>query len=147
MIPKSGYRFSEKRSCSTIRRPARRVAGRKSWWLIAFSLLEPSRRVGQHGVDLAGLRGEVGARHDRAAVVLRNVVEQPLELGDVAVDRLFELAVGAVALADLLEGALPLHGVEALGEDVAFAALVAVPQLDRRVMVDHAGDIDRERVE
>src|SRR5580704_17175529 len=110
-------------------------------------LFEPPGRVRQHGVDLAGLRGEIGARHHRAAVVARHVVEQPLELGDVAVDRLLELAVGAVALADLLERALPLHGVEALGEHVAFAALVAVPQLGGDVVVDHAGDVDRERIE
>ena len=66
---------------------------------------------------------------------------------DVAVDRLLELAVGAVAAADLLERLLPLQGVEPAREDVAFAALVALPQLGRRVVIDHARDIDRERVE
>src|SRR5260370_40212019 len=110
-------------------------------------LLEAAGGVGQHGVALAGLRGEIGARHPRAAVVARDVLEQPLELADVAVDRLLEIAVAAIALADLVEGLLPLHRIEPLGEHVAFAALVAVPKLAGRVVIDHAGDVDRERIE
>src|SRR5262249_56896633 len=66
--------------------------------------VEPSRRVRQHGVDLAGFRGEVGPRHGLAALVARYLVEQALELADVAVHRLAEVAVGAVALAGLVEG-------------------------------------------
>src|SRR5262249_26301602 len=60
-------------------------------------LFEPAGGVRQHGVDLAGFRREVGARHDLTAVVAGNFVEQPLELADIAVDRLAELAIGLVA--------------------------------------------------
>ena len=51
-------------------------------------LLEPARGVRQHGVDLAGVRGEIAARGRLAALVLRDLVQQPLELADVAIDRL-----------------------------------------------------------
>src|SRR6266540_6611966 len=110
-------------------------------------LVETSRRVGEHGVDLACLRGEIGARHDLAAVVARDLIEQALELGDVAVDRLRELTVAAVLAPDFFERALALHGVELAREYVALAALVAVPQFGRRLVVDHAGDVDRDRIE
>src|SRR5262249_29172828 len=105
------------------------------------------RGVGQHGVDLAGLRREIGAGHRLAAVAARDVFQEPLELADVAVDGLLELAVAAILVADLLEGLLALHRVEAAGEDVALAALVAVPQLGGRVVIDHPRDVDGERVE
>jgi len=82
-----------------------------------------------------------------ATVVTRDLVEQPLELADIAVDSLHELAVGAIALADFLERALALHGVELAREHAALAALIAVPELGGRVVVDHARDVDRERIE
>src|SRR5436305_9848304 len=110
-------------------------------------LLEPARRVGQHGVDLAGIRGEIAAGRRLAALIRRNLVEQPLELHDVAVDGRLELAVATIAVADLLECLLALHRVEAAREHVALAALVAFPELGRRIVIDHASDIDRERVE
>src|SRR5712692_200810 len=109
--------------------------------------VEPAGRVGQHGVDLAGLGGQISARHHLAAIVARDFLQKPLELADIAVDRLLELAIGAIALADLLERLLPGGRVEPLAEDVALAAIVAVPQVGRGVMVDHAGDVDREGVE
>src|SRR5450759_4698945 len=89
--------------------------------------VEPPGGMRQHGVDLAGFRGEVSARHHLAAVVARDLVEQPLELADIAVHRLLEFAVGAIFLADLVERLLALQGVEPAGENVAFAALIAVP--------------------
>src|SRR5262245_27820452 len=107
------------------------------------ALLEAAGRVRQHGVHLAGIRGEVRARRRLAALILRDLIQQPLELRDIAVDRHFELAIGPVAVADLVERLLALHRVKPAREYVAFAALVAVPQLGRRVVIDHAGDIDR----
>src|SRR5262249_10307290 len=72
---------------------------------------------------------------------------QPLEPADIAVDRRLEVAVRAVALADLVERLLALQRVEPPREHVALAALVAFPQLGRRVRIDHPGDVDRDRVE
>src|SRR5262249_61628538 len=46
-----------------------------------------------------------------------------------------------------LERLLALAGVELARDDVALAALGAIPQLGRRVVVDHAGDVDGERIE
>src|SRR5262249_56025702 len=109
--------------------------------------VETAGRVGEHGVDLAGLRGEIGARQHLAAVVARDFLEQPLELADIAVDGTLEIAVAAVAFADFLERLLALHGVELAREHVAFAALVAIPQLGHRVVVDHAGDVDADPID
>src|SRR5262245_31879741 len=44
-------------------------------------LIEPAGRVRQHGVDLAGLRGEIRPRHHLTAIVARDLIEQALELG------------------------------------------------------------------
>src|SRR4029077_8957440 len=109
--------------------------------------VEAAGGVGEQGIDLARLRGEVAARQHLAAVVARHFLEQPVELADVAVDGAPEIAVGPIALADFLERLLALHCVELAGEYVAFAALVAIPQLGRRVVIDHAGDVDGERIE
>ena len=83
--------------------------------------------MGEHGIDLARFRGEISARHHLTAIVARDLFEQPLELVDVTVDCLLELAIGAIALADVVKGALTLQRVEATGKDVALAAVVAVP--------------------
>src|SRR5258708_1598332 len=98
-------------------------------------------------VDLAGIGGEVGLGQHLAAVVAGDLVEQALELVDIAVDRFAELGRAAVLAADLLQGLLALRRVEASGEDVPLAALVAIPQFDGGVVIDEAGDVDRKRVE
>src|SRR5712691_12226261 len=109
--------------------------------------VETTGRVGKHGINLAGFRGEVGSHQHLPAVLARDLLEQPLEFADIAIDGAFEFAVAAIALADLLERLLPLHRVKLAREHVAFAAFVAVPQLGGGVMVDHAGDVDGEGVE
>src|SRR6516165_2659310 len=93
----------------------------------ARSSVETAGGVGEHGVDLARLRGEIAARQHLAAVVARDFLEQPLELADIAVDGALEITVGPIALADFLERLLALHRVELAREHVAFAALVAIP--------------------
>src|ERR1700676_4149648 len=70
--------------------------------------VETSGRVGEHGVDLAGLRGEVGARNHLTAIVTGDLVEQALELADVTIDGLHEFAVAAIFPADFVKGALAL---------------------------------------
>src|ERR1051326_1033321 len=94
-----------------------------------LALLEPSRRVRQHGVDLAGVGGQVIARHSGAAVAARHVVEQAFELMDVVLDGLPEFRIAAVFVANLLERPLALRGVELAAAEAAFAALIALPQL------------------
>ena len=103
--------------------------------------------MGKHRVDLAGIRRQVGLRHDVVAVVAGDVLEQLLEIVAVAVDRGAEFGVALILAADLVEGLLALQRVEAAREDVAFAAPVAVPQFDRGLVVDGAGDVDRKRVQ
>src|SRR3984893_18706543 len=109
--------------------------------------VEAAGGVGQSGLVLARLRGEVAARQHVAAVVRRHFLEKPVELADVAVDGAPEIAVGPIALAYFLERLLALHGVELAGEYGEFATLVVIPQLGRRVVIDHAGDVDDERIE
>src|SRR5690606_12943021 len=42
---------------------------------------------------------------------------------------------------------LSLQRVQPAGEDVAFAAAVPFPQLDRRIVIDSSRNIDRQRVQ
>ena len=60
-----------------------------------------------------------------AALVAGDFIEQPLEFLDVAVDRLLEVAVGAILAADFIEGLLAGWRVQALAEGLGLAALVA----------------------
>src|SRR5690349_11285726 len=82
--------------------------------LVVPGLPEPSRRMGQQGVDQAGLRGQVAAQRRGATLIAGDFVEQPLELGDVAVDRLLEATVGAIFAGDFIEGLLPGRRVQPL---------------------------------
>ena len=66
--------------------------------------------MGEQGIDEAGLRGEVAAQHGGAPLVARDLVEQALELGDVAVDGLLEIAVGAVLRATSSNAFWPAGG-------------------------------------
>src|SRR5437764_1759707 len=85
------------------------------------SLIEAPGGVRQHGVDLAGIGGQVVAGHGRSAITARNVVEQAFELVDIMFDGLPELRIGAVFAADFFERSLALGGVEPLGESAALA--------------------------
>src|SRR5690349_10836181 len=88
---------------------------------------QPPRCVREQGIDQPCFRGEMAAQRLRPAILACDLVEQPLELGDVAVDRLLEGAVGAVLAGDLVKGLLAGRRIETLGERLALAALVAVP--------------------
>ncbi|TAZ14767.1 hypothetical protein ELH81_12195 [Rhizobium leguminosarum] len=103
--------------------------------------------MSEHRVDLARIRGEVGLRHRPVRVGAGDVGEQLFEITDVAVDGGAELRFAVIFALDLVEGLLALQRVEAAGEDVALAALVTAPEIDRGVVIDGAGDIDRERVQ
>ena len=102
--------------------------------------------MGQHGVDLAGIGGQVVAGDDRPPIAARYVVKQPFKFMNVVFDGLPEVRIGTVFAAYFFERALPLRGVEALSESAALAAFIALPQVSRRVVVDHAGYINRKRV-
>ena len=110
-------------------------------------LIETSAGVGEHRIDLAGVRGEIGAAGGAVAVGAGHLGQQLLEIGDVAVDGGAELVVALIFLADLVEGLLALQGIEPPGEEVLLAATVTLPKLDRRIMVDGPRDIERERAE
>ena len=90
----------------------------------------------EQGVDQAGFRGEVAAQDRRPALVAGDFVEQALKLGDIPVDRLLEVAVGAVLSGDLVERLLAGRGVEPFGKGLALAALITVlPEVEFRVGV------------
>src|SRR6516225_8600907 len=109
--------------------------------------IEPTGGMREHGVDLAGLRREIGACHRLSAVILRNLLEQALELADIAIDRAHEVAVAAILATNLLERLLPLIGVKLAREHVLLAAIVTIPEVGRGVVIDHARDVDGKRVE
>src|SRR5262249_7120966 len=83
----------------------------------------------------------------RAAAVAGDFVEQTLELRDVAVDRALEVAVGAILAGDLVESLLTGGRVEALGERLVLAALVAVPDFGGGVAVHQPADVERQRLQ
>src|SRR5947207_1258671 len=87
-------------------------------------LAQPPGRVRQQGIDQAGLRGEMTAQHGGAALVAGNLIEQPLKLGDVAVNRLLEGSVGAIFAAHFIERFLSGGRVESFAERLALAALI-----------------------
>src|SRR5262249_9858455 len=109
-------------------------------------LVEPAGRMGQHGVDLPGVRGEICTRYHLLTVVLPDFAEKSFELPDIPIDGLPELAIGFVALAHLVERLSALHGIEPPCKHVALAAIVALPEIRCGFVIDHAGDIDRQRV-
>src|SRR5262245_43879412 len=96
----------------------------------------------QHGVELAGLRGEIGARDHLPAIIVRDFIEQVLEFSDVPIDRLHEVPVGAIPPTNFLERALARHRVEHAREYVSLTALVAIPKLSGGVVIDYASNID-----
>src|SRR3977135_2419711 len=92
-------------------------------------LPEPSRRVRKQGIDHPGLGGEVTAQHRWPAFVARDLIEQSLEFGDVAVDRLLEIPVGAIFAGDFIKGLLAGRRIKPLAERLALAALTAIQHL------------------
>src|SRR2546430_10066970 len=110
-------------------------------------LPQPPRRVREQRVDEPGLRGEVAAQRLRPAILTRDLVEQPFELGDIAVDRLLEAAVGAVFAGDFVERLLTGRRVEPLRERLALAALIAVPHFGCEVAIHQPADVERQRLQ
>src|SRR5260370_37595082 len=90
---------------------------------------QPPRRMREQGVDHARLRGQVAAQYRGCPFVARDFVQQALELGDVAVDGLLEIAGGAVCAADFLQRLVAGGRVEPLATGLALVALLAVPHL------------------
>src|SRR5665811_13701 len=62
--------------------------------------------------------------------------EQTLEVGDVAVHRVAELAVAVVAARDLIEGRLTFVGVDMPPQHAALTGPHAVPDIRRRAVLD-----------
>ncbi len=60
----------------------------------------------QHGVDLAGVGGEVALRQRLVAVVAGHVVQELFEIADIAVDGGAELRLAVIFALDLVEGLL-----------------------------------------
>src|SRR5260370_35913468 len=62
----------------------------RSLWLGNY-LIKSAGGVGQHGVHLAGVGGQVVARPNRTAIAARDIVEQPLEFVQVGLNGLATL--------------------------------------------------------
>jgi hypothetical protein len=63
--------------------------------------------VPEEQVDAPRIRDEVIEREPARGVLLLGLAQDALEVGEVAVDGVVELGVGAVAAAYLVEGARP----------------------------------------
>ena len=81
----------------------------------------------------------------RPSMHARNFVQQPLELRDIAVDRLLEAAVGAIFARDFVERLLAGWRIEPLAEGLALAALVAIPHLGGEIAIHQPADVERQR--
>src|SRR3984893_296115 len=108
---------------------------------------QPSRRMREQGIDQTRLRGEVAPQDLRSALVARDFVEQALELGDVAVDGLLEIAVGAIFAGDFVERLLAGRGVKPFCKSLALAALVAIPHLGGEISIHQAADVEGQRLQ
>src|SRR5579883_160121 len=108
---------------------------------------EPARGMREHRIDLARLRGEIGAGQGVVAIVAAHVGQQPLELLHIAIDRIAEFEIVAVAPADLVEGLRAAPDIKRAREGVHVAAPIIVPSLGNRRMIDHPGNIVRDRPE
>src|SRR2546423_5757183 len=89
----------------------------------------------------------MAAQHRRSALVARHLIEQALEFGDVAVDGLLEVAVAAIFAGDLVERFLSGRRVEALGEGLALAALIAIPHFGSEIAIHQPADVERQRLQ
>src|ERR1700682_2280703 len=78
------------------------------------ALPEPSCRMREQRIDQPGFRGEVTAQRRGSAILAGNLVEQPLELCDVAIHGLLEGAIGAVFAGDLVKSLLACRRIEPL---------------------------------
>src|SRR6267378_154698 len=87
------------------------------------------------------------AKYRGPALVARHFIEQSLELDDVAVDGLLEVAVGAIFAGDFIEGLLAGRRVEPLGESLALSALVAIPHLGGEIAIHQPSDVERQRLQ
>ena len=96
----------------------------------------------EQGVDQTRLGSEVAAQRLRSPVLARDFVEQAFELGNVALDRLLEIAVGAKFACDLIERLLAGRRIEALGERLVLAALISIPHLGGEIAVHQAADVE-----
>src|SRR5262249_49690190 len=98
------------------------------------------RRMGEHRVDLARLRDEIGPRQRIVAVVTIDLPKQALEFLDIAIDRRAEIVIGAVTATNLVERLRPAPDIEPAGERIRLAAAIAIPGIGHTVVIDHAGD-------
>ena len=90
-------------------------------------------------IHAARLRGHVVLHHARIALL--GIPQQPLEIGDVAVDRGAEVSVALVAPADLVERRLAVEAVEMAPKHPALAGAEALPHLGGGAVVDSARDL------
>jgi len=90
---------------------------------------KPACRMGQHGIDLTGVRGEVGLGDRLVTICLGNVRQQLFEISDIAIHGGAEFRFAVVFALDFVKGLLTLQRVETAGEHIALAALVAPPQV------------------
>jgi hypothetical protein len=76
-------------------------------------------------------------------IILRNILKQSLEFGEVAFDGLAEVLIGAIALSNFVENLLTLRRIETACENVALALTVAVPQFGDGLVINASGKIER----
>ena len=92
-------------------------------------------------INASRLRGQIVLQHPSVGVGGFRLAEEPLEIGDVAIDGRAELVLAAVTAGDFVERRLALGIVDVASEHAALSGSEALPDLGRRAVVDGAGDL------
>ena len=97
--------------------------------------------MGQHGIDLACVGGEIVHRGRTIPVLAGDIIQNALIVSDIAIDRGAEIIVALVTHAYILKGLLTFQGVEATGETAPFAATIAFPGQGLIGIINTADDV------
>ena len=79
--------------------------------------------------------------------VAAHVGEQPLELLHIAIDGAAEFDVAAIAPTDFVERLRTAADVKLPRKGIRFAAPIIIPRLGNRQVIDHSGDVVRDRLQ
>jgi hypothetical protein len=97
--------------------------------------------MGEGRIDLAPIAQQVVPRFGRRVGTGGSALQELLELAHIGLGGAGEVGVALDALAHFVIGALAGQRVDAAGEDIALARLIAGPGFAQGRIVDGAGDL------
>src|SRR5690606_31447130 len=113
----------------------------------ACSSGEFAARLGEHQIDLSGIRTQIGFDEDVVAVACGGGGEQALEQAHEPVHMIAEFLLGAILDCDAVIKLTACHVVEPPCKDVALACLITLPEFGGRALFERAVEVDGERLQ